>query len=229
MCGRYGLRQVAEAEKYFKVHGTPWKVSYNIAPTQLVPVVRIRDGERVGEVLRWGLIPFFARGAPPKGSTINARIETLETAPSYKGAWARGQRCLQVASGFYEWHTDEQNRRSPYFIQVKDAPFIAFAGLWDRSRKEDGAWIESCVHITMPGNDLLRQVHNGGANPYRMPAILRPEDYEAWLEGTADEARAALRQYPSKRMQAYEVSTKVNSPKNDEPDLLEPVTGELKG
>jgi putative SOS response-associated peptidase YedK len=229
MCGRYGLRQIAEAEKYFGVHGAPWKVSYNIAPTQLVPVVRMRDGERAGEVLRWGLIPFFARGVPPKGSTINARIETIETAPSYKGAWARGQRCLQVASGFYEWHTDETNRRAPYFIRLKDAEFIAFAGLWDRSRKEDGTWIESCVHITMPGNTLMRQVHNGGANPFRMPAILRPEDYEAWLEGTSDEARSVLEQFPSERMEAYEVSTKVNSPKNDEPDLIEPVTGELKG
>src|SRR5689334_20829463 len=92
MCGRYGLREIAAAEKYFGVHGTPWKVSYNIAPTQLVPIVRIREGERVGQVLRWGLIPFFARGVPPKASTINARIETVETAPSYKGAWARGAR-----------------------------------------------------------------------------------------------------------------------------------------
>jgi putative SOS response-associated peptidase YedK len=165
MCGRYGLRQVAEVEKYFQVHGTPWKVSYNIAPTQLVPVVRIRDGEHVGEVLRWGLIPFFARGIPPKASTINARIETVETAPSYKGAWARGQRCLQIASGFFEWHTDETKRKAPYFIQVKDAPYIAFAGLWDRSRKEDGTWIESCVHITMPGNELMREVPEASHDP----------------------------------------------------------------
>jgi putative SOS response-associated peptidase YedK len=224
MCGRYGLRQIAEAEKYFSVHDTPWKVSYNIAPTQLVPVVRIRDGERAGEVLRWGLIPFFARGVPPKSSTINARIETVETAPSYRGAWSRGQRCLQVASGFYEWHTDPSGRKSPYFIQTQDQPFLAFAALWDRSRTEDGEWIESCVHITMPGNDLLRRVHNGGANPYRMPAILSREDHEAWLSGTLDEARAVLRQYPSEAMEAYEVSAKVNSPKNDDAALIEPVS-----
>src|SRR5687768_4921525 len=104
MCGRYILAQAAAAERYFKVHGTPWSPSFNVAPTQKVPVVRIKEGQRAGETLRWGLIPFFAKGEPPKYSTINARVETVETAASYRGPWKRGQRCLQVASGFYEWH-----------------------------------------------------------------------------------------------------------------------------
>jgi putative SOS response-associated peptidase YedK len=223
MCGRYILSEAARAEAYFDVHGTPWSASYNIAPTQAVPIVRMKKGERVGEALRWGLIPFFARGVPPKYSTINARIETLETAASYKGPWERGQRCLQVASGFYEWHTDSTGRKAPFYIHLNDQDVFAFAGLWDRSRAADGTWIESCVHLTMPGNELLREVHNSGSNPHRMPAILRKEDHEAWLTGSVDEARSVLRQYSSGSMVAYEVSPRVNTPKNDDAELIEPV------
>src|SRR5215471_2692486 len=104
MCGRYILRHAEIAEQYFQVHGTPWSPSFNIAPSQQVPVVRMRDGKRVGETIRWGLIPYFAKGEPPKYGTINARVETVETVASYKGPWQRAQRCIQVANGFYEWH-----------------------------------------------------------------------------------------------------------------------------
>lgn len=224
MCGRYIIREAARAEEYFAVHGTPWSVSYNVAPTQLVPVVRSQKGERVGLSLRWGLIPFFARGVPPKYSTINARIETLETAASYRGPWERGQRCIQVASGFYEWHVGADGKKNPFFIQLNDQEIFGFAALWDRSFTGEGKAIESVVHITMPANELMHDVHNAGNNPHRMPAILRHEDHEAWLTGTADEARAALRQYPSELMLAYPVSPRVNTPKNDDPTLIEPVT-----
>jgi putative SOS response-associated peptidase YedK len=222
MCGRYILREAIRAEEYFAVHGTPWSTSYNIAPTQMVPVVRIKDGQQVGESLRWGLIPWFAKGVPPKYSTINARIETVETAASYKGPWSRGQRCIQVASGFYEWHLDAEGRKAPYFIHLNDQEHFGFAALWDRSRKDDGSVIESVVHITMPANELMRDVHNTGNNPHRMPAILRREDHEAWLSGSADVARAALAQYPSNLMVAYQVSSRVNTPKNDDQELIEP-------
>jgi putative SOS response-associated peptidase YedK len=224
MCGRYILRQAALAEREFFLNRADWKIrsSYNIAPTQDVPVVRTVDGVREGVTMRWGLIPFFAHGEPPKYSTINARIETVETAASYRGPWKRGQRCLQVASGFYEWHTDVTGRKAPYLIQLNDQDTFAFAALWDRSIKPDGSAIESVVHVTMPGNELLREIHNGGSNPYRMPAILHREDHEAWLTGTIDDARAVLRPYPSELMVAYEVSPRVNSPKNNDEQLVEP-------
>jgi putative SOS response-associated peptidase YedK len=172
--------------------------------------------------MRWGLIPFFAHGEPPKYSTINARIETVETAASYRGPWKRGQRCLQIASGFYEWHTDSTGRKAPYLIQLNDQDTFAFAALWDRSIKPDGTTIESVVHVTMPGNELLREIHNGGSNPYRMPAILRRADHEAWLTGTVDQARSVLEPYPSDLMVAYEVGPRVNSPRNNDERLLEP-------
>ncbi len=198
------------------------KTSFNVAPTHDVPVVRVAQGEREGAVLRWGLIPFFARGEPPKYSTINARIETIETAPSYKGAWSRGQRCIQITSGFYEWHLRADGRKVPYFIHLADQDTFGFASLWDRSRRADGTWIESCSLITMPANALMHDIHNGGNNPHRMPAILRKEDREAWLTGSIDESRAVLAPYPADLMVAYPVSPRVNKPENDDEKLLEP-------
>jgi putative SOS response-associated peptidase YedK len=228
MCGRYILSEAAMAERYFQVHGTPWSPSFNIAPSRQVPAVRMREGRRVGETMRWGLIPYFAGGEPPKFATINARIESIETAASYKGPWQRGQRCIQVASGFYEWHMDAQGRKFPCFIHLADQEVFGFASLWDRSRKADGTVIESTALITMPANELMHEIHNTGNNPHRMPAILRPEDYEAWLEGSANEARSALKPYPSDLMVAYRVSERVNTPKNDDAGLIEPV-GEGSG
>jgi putative SOS response-associated peptidase YedK len=225
MCGRYITAQAAAFERAIQLGKKSWTfdVSYNVAPTQQVPVVRVEDGQNVGIMMRWGLIPFFAKGEPPKYSTINARIETFETAASYRGPWNRGQRCLQLAGGFYEWHLDETGRKAPYLIKLNDQDVFAFAGLWDRSYKVDGTAIESCVHITMPANSLMAKIHNTGNNPHRMPAILHREDFDAWLHGNVDEARAVLRQYEPDHMYAYEVSTRVNSPKNNSPDLIEPV------
>jgi putative SOS response-associated peptidase YedK len=227
MCGRYIIREAAKAEKYWEQYGMRWTASYNVAPTQQVPILRWRKEAVEATTVRWGLIPFFARGEPPKFSTINARIETFETAASYRGPWERGQRCLQIASGFYEWHLDAQGRKTPYFIHLADQELFAFAGLWDRSWKDDrSAAVESCVHITMPANALMREVHNTGNNPHRMPAILKREDHEAWLHGSKEEARAVLGQYPADLMVAYPVSTRVNSPKNNDEQLIEPADPE---
>lgn len=225
MCGRYVSPDDAAIEREFNLVHAEWKfpASFNVAPTQEVPVIRAADGARQLSRIRWGLIPFFAKGEPPKYSCINARIETVETAASYRGPWKRAQRCLQLAMGFYEWHVDSQGRKAPFYIHVSDQAIFAFASLWDHSTKEDGSSIESCVLITMPGNELMRHVHNAGANPHRMPAILRREDREAWLNGTADEARGVLRPYAADLMEAYEVTARVNSPRNDAPSNIEPV------
>jgi putative SOS response-associated peptidase YedK len=150
-------------------------------------------------------------------------IETVETAASYRGPWRRGQRCLQLASGFYEWHLDSSGRKAPYLITIADQELFALAGLWDRSVRPDGSAVDSCVHITMPANELMAHVHNTGNNPHRMPAILRREDQEVWLNGTADEARSVLTAYPADLMIAYEVNTRVNSVRNNDERLTEPL------
>jgi putative SOS response-associated peptidase YedK len=227
MCGRYIIRQQAKALREWEKYGAPpFLDSYNVAPTQQVPILRMQDGHPRFTQVRWGLVPFFTHGAPPKYSTINARIESFETAASYRGPWRRGQRCLQLASGFYEWHLDRYGRKAPYLISLADQELFAFAGLWDRSIKDDGSVVESCVHMTMPANALMADIHNTGNNPHRMPAILRLEDRAAWLEGSLEEARAALAPYPADLMVAYEVSSRVNSVKNNSPDLIEPVQRE---
>jgi putative SOS response-associated peptidase YedK len=225
MCGRYILRQLEESEKHWNVYGPPdWaRVSYNVAPTQNVPVVISVDGRRVGTTMRWGLIPFFAKGAPGKYSMINARLETLEKSPAYRGPWKRGQRCILPAAGFYEWHLEADGEKQPYFIHLNDQEVFGFAGLWDRSIAPEGTAIESCTIITMAANEMMAEIHNTGKNPHRMPAILREEDQATWLEGTTESARAVLAPYRSEFMVAYPVSRRVNSPKNNDEKLIEPI------
>src|ERR1700689_4045929 len=144
MCGRYVAPDEASIEREFNLVHMEWQFppSFNVAPTQQVPVIRQVDGALQGSRMRWGLIPFFAKGEPPKYSTINARIETVETAASYRGPWQRGQRCIPVAAGFYDWHRDANGRKSPYLIHLADQEAFGFAGLWDRSFKADGTAIE---------------------------------------------------------------------------------------
>jgi len=225
MCGRYILRMQDRYLREWNLHGPPaWvTTSYNIAPTQQVPIMRMENGAPAATMVRWGLIPSFAHGRPGKFSTINARIETLDTAPSFRRAWKRSQRCLQPASGFYEWHLDAHGRKTPYLITLADQELFAFAGLWDWSVRDDGAVIESCAHITMPANELMADIHNCGNHPRRMPAILRRELQETWLKGTTAQARAVLAPYPADLMVAHPVSTRVNSVRNNGPELIEPI------
>jgi putative SOS response-associated peptidase YedK len=224
MCGRYVAPDEAAIEREFNLVHSEWQfpASFNVAPTQNVPVIRSVDGKPHGALLRWGLIPFFARGVPPKYSTINARIETVQTAASYRGPWERGQRCLVVAQGFYEWQVQADGKtKVPYYIHAADQKIFAFAGLWDSSRTDAGDRIESVTHITVPANPLLSVIHNA---KQRMPAILEKADREAWLTGTPEEAWEALAPYPDDLMVAWPVSTRVNAPKNNDARLIESVT-----
>jgi putative SOS response-associated peptidase YedK len=223
MCGRYVSPDEASIEREFNLVHSEWQFppSFNVAPTQSVPVVRSVAGVQHGALLRWGLIPFFAHGVPPKYSTINARIETVQTAPSYRGPWKRGQRCLVLARGFYEWQVQADGKtKIPYYIHTNDQEIFAFAGLWDASRTESGETIESVTHITLPANSLVGEIHN---TQHRMPAILEKADREVWLSGSPEEAWEALAPYPDDLMVAWPVSTRVNSPKNNDPTLIEPV------
>jgi putative SOS response-associated peptidase YedK len=226
MCGRYITKEQRAIERelaYIDIVRWPdMEARYNVSPTQAVPVVRWAEGQFEGTMMRWGLIPFFARGVPPKYSTINARIESIETAPAYRGPWNRAQRCVLPAGGFYEWHLSESGVRQPFYIHLADQDVFGFAGLWDRSIGPEGP-VESCTLITMPANPLLSQIHNV---QHRMPAILRATDHAAWLKGDAAQARAALIEYPADTMVAWPVSTRVNSPRNDGAVLIEPLVGD---
>jgi putative SOS response-associated peptidase YedK len=228
VCGRYILAEKALAERALEVDQIHWnyEVSYNVAPTQAVPVVRSvpdeREGifHREGVLMRWGLVPFWARGVPPKFSTINATVERFETAPAFRDAWARGQRCILPCAGFYEWHVAPDGRKEPFFIKLVDREVFGFAGLWERSRTAEGEWVASCTLLTMPANKLMGEIHNA---KQRMPVILSAEDHQAWLRGSAAEAKATLRAYPDDLMLAYRVGPRVSSPKNNDPQLIEPI------
>lgn len=223
MCGRYVSPSVAEAERNLTVdllHWSEYKRSYNVAPTQQVPVVRMFDAQREGLTMRWGLIPYFARGIPTKYSTINAALEKIQDGPTWRGPWKRAQRCLLPASGFYEWHVNADATKTPFYITLADQPVFGLAGLWESSVTEEGAAILSCTIITMAPNHLMAQIHNA---KQRMPAILSREDIAVWLTGSNADAFAVLKAYPDDLMSAHPVSTKVNSPKNDDPSLIESI------
>lgn len=231
MCGRYIIREQEAAERYWRVHGLPkWVTSFNVAPSAIVPAIRrarapeSADAPNEGVLLRWGLVPYWARGVPPRYTTFNARVERIDSAPAFRDAWARGQRCILPAAGFYEWQ-QRGSSRQPFFIGLADREVFGFAGLWDRSIGADGTVTHSCTLLTMDANRLLTEIHNTG---HRMPAILREEDHELWLAGGPGDARAVLKPYADDLMVAWPVSPRVGSPKNDDEDLTHPLT-EVQG
>lgn len=192
--------------------------SWNVAPGSPVPVVRGVDGAREGVLLRWGLIPGWAHGQPGGYSTINARVETVAKAATYRGAWRHGRRCVIPAIAFYEWQ-QRNGGKQPWCFARADAEPFGLAGLWERSARDDGEVIESCTIITLPANPLVASVHA----KQRMPAMLDPADCETWLHAGIDDASALLAPYPDDRMRAWPVSRRVNSPRNDDASLLDPL------
>jgi putative SOS response-associated peptidase YedK len=220
MCGRYVSPDESAIEREFTLTGPEprpvFTASYNVAPTQLVPVIRMHGGMRELVRARFGLIPFFARGEAGQYSTINARVETVRTSPAYRTAWKRGQRCLVIANGFYEWQVIADGKQ-PWFISCADQPIFGFAGLWDQSTPDGGEPILSCTIVTLPASPFMAQIHN---TKLREPAILQRKDHEAWLAGTPDEAFACLASYPDELRSAWPVSKRVNSPRNNDEKLI---------
>jgi putative SOS response-associated peptidase YedK len=236
MCGRYVSPDQGSFERYWQLKTIDssrsiaqamtesFKPNYNTAPTQLVPVIRVlrhEDGERRAIGMRWGFIPKWSRGKPTKYSTINARVEAMEQSNMYKDAWFAGQRCIFPVSGFYEWHVNEDGSKTPFYIHPSgDGEQFAIAGLWEESTTDEGEDVLSCVILTMGANALLAEIHNDKG---RMPLILHKEDADTWLKGTLEEARQLIQEYPAELMRAYKVSKRVNTPKNNDVTLLEPV------
>ena len=189
---------------------------YNIAPTQLVLAVTNDEG-RQPAYLRWGLIPSWAKSASVGNRLINARAETVTERLSFRTALAR-RRCLVIADGFYEWRR-VGNTKKPIRVVMKSGELFAFASLWDSWRNLEGDPIRSCTIITTEPNELLLLIHN------RMPVIL-PEELESfWLDDKVQDPLALadiLSPYPAEAMQAYEVSSLVNRPSNEGPEVAIP-------
>jgi len=224
MCGRYTLRvSPAELADLFEiVNSFDWSPRYNIAPTQTVAAVRpVAEGDgRELALLKWGLIPFWAKDAKIGSNLINARADTVATKPAFRAALTR-KRCLIPADGFYEWKAiPGQKTKQPYLISVRDVPAFAFAGLWEHWTNPEGQRVDSCTIITTDANELMQQVH------YRMPVIFDPADYGRWLDRDLQDPATVtdlLKQFPVERMQLVPVSTLVNSPRNEKPECVQPL------
>ena len=231
MCGRYVAPEAADLEREWNLRHAPNpfdRINYNTSPTHQVPVVRRgADGSPELAAMRWGLIPFWAKGVAPKYNTINATVERMQEAPTYRGPWRRAQRVIVPALGFYEWQIVDvpggKNVKRPYYISIGDQRIFGMAGLWDASVAEDGSTTESCTLITLPANRVMAAIHNGRE---RMPAILQESGHEAWLNGRADEALACLKPYDDELMIARVVSSRVNSPKNNDASLVDEVAAQ---
>ncbi len=190
MCGRYMITSAREAMKRVFDVPTLFELAprYNVAPTQDVPVVRLEEGERELVMLRWGLIPSWAKDPEIGNRMINARGETVAEKPSFRSAFRR-RRCLVVADGFYEWQKRPDGPKQPYFITVANGGPFGLAGLWERwSDPTEGYPVESCTVITTGANELLKPIHN------RMPVIIDPSDFDAWLDTSGNPAIASLPQ-----------------------------------
>ena len=218
MCGRYMITSTREAiRRVFEVPTFDLPPRYNVAPTQNVPVVRLQDGERELAMLRWGLIPSWAKDPEIGNRMINARAETVAEKPAFRAAFRR-RRCLVVADGFYEWQRRPHNPKQPYFITLADGGPFGFAGLWERwEDRIEGYPVESCTIVTTMANELLAPIHE------RMPVIIDRSDFNAWLDcsGNPAIAQALLAPYPVEPLSAYPISTRINNVKNDDPACIE--------
>jgi putative SOS response-associated peptidase YedK len=223
MCGRYRLsRRKQIVEEYFDcVSDEPdWSPRYNIAPTQPIPVIRQNLKEPVRELslVRWGLIPSWAKDPSVAASTINARSETAATKPAFRDP-LQYRRCLIPADGFYEW-AKTAKAKQPYCFEVNDGELFAFAGLWDRWKNPIGVWVETCSILTTTPNAVTSAVHD------RMPVILNPNGYDLWLDpGMKDVAEVSelLKPYDAGLMRCFPVSTRINSVVNDDEECSAPV------
>ncbi len=224
MCGRYTLtkdHQELEGRFDFKASSFDWVPRYNIAPGQPVPAV-ISNRERHAELLHWGLIPFWAKDRKIGNRMINARAETVADRPSFRRAF-RHRRCLVLADGFYEWKKVGR-RKAPVRIGLKSGEAFAFAGLWEVWRSSSMEEVRSCAIITTTANALMEPIHD------RMPVILSPKAEGRWLDASVEdpaELAGLLLPYPPEAMDAYPVSTLVNSPRNDTPECIRPLTALL--
>ncbi len=243
MCGRFTLSASAEAiARLFEVDAAPAESlgpRYNIAPTQPVLAVRARalatstvtvdgdedappgDDEAVARelaILRWGLIPSWAKDIGIGSRMINARSETAADKPAFRAAFKR-RRCLVPADGFYEWRKMNGGKQ-PYHIHMADGGLFGIAGLWEQWESPEGEVIQSCTLLTTEANARVQPLHD------RMPVILPPEDWPLWLDPEVEHAeilQPLLGPFDPEAMDAHPVSTYVNSPRNEGADCIEPV------
>ncbi|WP_169568490.1 SOS response-associated peptidase [Sneathiella limimaris] len=217
MCARFSLTSPIEAIR--KLFGFPQSfnlsAAYNIAPSdQILAVRKSKNSDQViNEAFRaqWGLIPPWAEGSNFGTKLINARIETVEEKPSFKDAF-KSKRCLIPANGYFEWKTDDNGQKQPYFIHLKHQQLFAFAGLWEEWISPEGLLKESCTIITCPANKTIEPIH------HRMPLTVTRNFYDDWLNGK--DANSVPDQKHQESFEFYPVSKAVGNVRADGPNLI---------
>ena len=196
---------------------TDLQPSYNVAPTQDIPAI-IHDGTRRIVLRRWGLVPPWARDISIGNKLLNARAETITEKPSFRLAFKK-RRCLIPANGYYEWRKEEK-RKIPVYVRLKSEELFVMAGLWERWTSPEGKQVSSCTIITIASNDWLKPVND------RMPVIIPKDRVSGWLDAAVHSEEfllPMLQPYDADSMEAHDVSTIVNSPKNNSPENIKPV------
>jgi putative SOS response-associated peptidase YedK len=220
MCGRYRLvrRKEILAEVFDAGTDVDWAPRYNVAPTQDVPVVRQNATQptRSLSLMRWGLIPFWAKDPKVGYKMINARAETIAEKPAFREP-LQSRRCLVPADGFYEW-AKKAKMKVPYCFALADDSTFAFAGIWDRWKDPWGEQLPTCSIVTTSANPLVSEVHD------RMPVILEPSNYDLWLDPGFKKIEPLvdlLRPFPADFMRTWRVSSRINSVLNDDAGCIE--------
>ncbi|KPK58146.1 MAG: SOS response-associated peptidase [Gammaproteobacteria bacterium] len=217
MCGRFAFYSPAEAVSRLFAAETIADLPprYNIAPTQPAPTVRLdQDSVRRLNLLRWGLVPFWAKDPSIGNRMINARAETVASKPAFRQAF-RKRRCLILADGFYEWQKADSGK-IPWFINAPSGEPFAMAGLWESWQADGDEPLETCTILTTEAGSSLARIH------HRMPVVLGSEGVQQWLDPNMDEGQLPLLADEARRvpLEAIRVSRQVNNPENEGPDLL---------
>ncbi len=215
MCGRFAFYSPAEATAALFGASASFDVRprYNIAPTQDIAAIRDSEEGRELVMLRWGLVPSWARDASIGNRMINARAETVAEKPSYRAAFRR-RRCIVLADGFYEWRR-QNDAKTPYFISLAGGEPFALAGLWENwTDKQTGESLQTTTLITTAANDFMQPLH------HRMPVILQTQAANEWLAGSAEPLEQAAERTP--KLRAWPVDRRVNNARNEGEALIEP-------
>jgi putative SOS response-associated peptidase YedK len=228
MCGRYvsvsSPTILADRFAVEEVRVTDKEPDYNVTPRAEVPIVAVSRGRRVLDLVRWGLVPSWAKELSIGDRQINARASSVTTKPAYKRAFVK-RRAIVPADGFYEWQpVPGRKQKQPWFIRRRDGEPLAFAGLWeiwhDPARRDDAPRIRSCTIITTDANDVVQPLHD------RMPVVLPESEWDRWLDPTfqdIDVLRTLLVPAPAAAFEAWPVTSLVNKADNNGPELLEAV------
>ena len=222
MCGRFvGYRKLDELQEFFPIDRTGCEVTenFNVAPSQEILAIYHLQGENWLDKFHWGLVPFWAKDPTIGNRMINARAETVAEKPSFKNAF-KNRRCLIIADGFYEWK-GPRGQKQPMLITLPDKKPFAFAGLWETWNKNDPRTpYRSCTIITTQACEAIHDIH------HRMPVILKPDAYTDWLNPknqNIDELKKILEEKHITRLTGYPVSKQVNSTRNNDTSLIDPI------